>query len=114
MEFYPGFEVKLKRKYKRKNMSDSVTKFEEIEEEAKSYTGLGNWTQTTTIMTKNKDVKPMLEKDKKTIFRELLDEIRDWNEEWNHYSNNPDVIQRPLNADELAEQLTNRYDIEEL
>lgn len=95
-------------------MSDSVKKFKEMEEETKSYTGLGNWTQTTTIMTKNKDVKPMLEKDKKTIFRDILDEISNWDESWKHYSNNPDVVEKPLNADEFAEDLANRYDIEEL
>ena len=95
-------------------MSDSVTKFKEMEQEAKSYSGLGNWTQTTTIMTKNKDVKPMLEKDKKTIFRDILDEVSNWDESWKHYSNNPDVVEKPLNADEFAEDLANRYDVEEL
>ena len=95
-------------------MSDSVTKYMEMQEDAKSYTGLGDWTQTTTNMTQNRDVKPMLEKDKKTIFRDILEEISQWDESWKHYSNNPEVIEKPLNADEFAEDLANRYDVEEM
>lgn len=96
-------------------MSDSVTKYMEMQEDAKSYTGLGNWTQTTTTtMTQNRDVKPMLENDKKTIFRDILEEISQWDESWKYYSNNPEVIEKPLNADEFAEDLANRYDVEEM
>jgi hypothetical protein len=118
MEFYPGFEVKKVTRVlrnKRQNMGDSVTKWEDMMEEAKSYSGLGTdklYTQTTT-MTKNIETKPTLGKEEKQIFRELLDEFGNWNESWIHYSNNPDVVEKPLNADEFAQDLANRYEIEE-
>ena len=114
MEFYPGFEVKRKVRKRRENMSDSVTKYEETEE-TKSCSGLGKWTQTNTneIMTKNIDVKAIIV-NQRQIFRKLLTEFEYWEESWKHYKNNPDFIEKPLNADEFAQDLANRYEIEEL
>lgn len=99
-------------------MGDTISKFEEIEE-AKSYSGLGVdklFTQTTTQnMTRNKELNTFSEdKSDKKIFRELLDLISGWNEDWIHYNNNSGVIERPLNADELSEHLSTKYSIEEL
>jgi len=97
-------------------MSDTITKFEDIEE-AKSYSGLGleaEYFQNSTYMTKNIDVKPTLSKDSKTIFREILDDFQYWNESWKHYLNNSDIVEKPINADELAENLAKKYEIEEL
>lgn len=67
----------------------------------------------TKTMTKNTDVKPAFEKSPKTIFREIIDYIRDWNEEWMHYYNNSDIIEKPLDADQIADKFSEMYDIEE-
>jgi hypothetical protein len=98
-------------------MGDTISKFEEMEE-TKSYSGLGVdklFTQTTTQdMTRNKDLSTFSEdKSEKKIFRDILELISGWNEDWVHYNNNSGVIERPLNADELAEHLSTKYSIEE-
>lgn len=98
-------------------MSDSIKKFEEMQEEAKSYSGLGNWTETTTnnkIMTRNVDVKPSIDKESKFIFKNLLEDFREWNEHWKCYESNSDTIEKPMNADEFAEYLANIYEIESI
>ena len=97
-------------------MGDIITKFEDMEE-AKSYSGLGleaEYFQTTTQMTKNIDVKPTLGKDSKAIFRGILDDFQYWNESWKHYLNNSDIVEKPINAEEFAEELAKKYEIEEL
>lgn len=96
-------------------MSDSKTKFDEMEE-TKSYSGLGGWVETNTnkIMTKNSETKPILGKESKEIFRILLEEFRDWEESWRHYSNNSDILQRPIDAEQFSQELCKRYEIEEI
>ena len=108
MEFYPGFEVQPKRKYKKK-MSDSITKYKEMEE-AKSYSGLGEFPkyETTTTMTKNRDVKPQLIESSEELFRKLLDSICEWNESWRFF-NESGVGGRPMNADEYASELSKKF-----
>ena len=95
-------------------MSDSITKLEDMEP-AQSYTGLGEWIMTTTNnMTKNTDVKPTLEKEQKIIFRNLLDDFREWQYSWKHYEENGNKGERPIDAEQYAELLTTQYEIEEL
>jgi hypothetical protein len=114
MEFYPGFEVKKKRKYNKTTiMSDSLTKFKEMEE-TRSYSGLGEWVESNTDDIMMEGMGATLEGNPTQIFRELLEKFRGWEESWRHYGNNPEVIEKPLNADEFSQDLANRYEIEEI
>ena len=90
-------------------MSDSITKYEEMEE-AKLYSGLGEFPKykTTTTMTKNRDVKAMIEESSEELFRKLLYSVKEWNESWIFY-NETKVGIRPLNVDEYALELDKKF-----
>ncbi len=75
-------------------------------EPGQSYTGLGPsiyWNETTTL-----EKKIMTEE--KELFRELLEQFKEWNDHWSHFQNNPQ-IEQPLNADEFAQHLTEVYSL---
>ena len=90
----------------RQNYTDE--EWNSLIEESKSYSGLGEWTSTSTI----DPLKP--NKTQKEIFRQVLDEFREWEEDWRQYNINPGYVQKPMNADEFSLQLSNRYIIKEL
>lgn len=94
-------------------MSDTITKFEEIGGETKSYSGLGLWMQTNTneILENHIETKVPYNNTQYQIFRELLEIFRDWEESWKYYSNNSNIIKKPKNADKLIEELTSQYEI---
>jgi hypothetical protein len=91
-------------------MGNSIQKYTDdewdlISEAPRSYTGLGtNWISSST----NK-----IYKNKEMIFRELLEEFKDWEDEWKYFKSNPNIKQ-PLNAEEYSKKLANRFNIEEL
>lgn len=99
-------------------MGSSVQKAEELEEEAKSYTGLGalgmevygganefeNWVQTTTYPLTSK------ENSNKTLIKDLLEEFRGWNEShrtWGNFSSDTP----PTNEEQFIEQLDKVYQL---
>jgi hypothetical protein len=90
----------------RQNYTDE--EWSSLIEETKLYSGLGEeWTMTSTT-----DIIP--NNNKKEIFRQILDEFREWEGDWIYYKINPDHIKKPMNADDFALDLSNRYIIKEL
>lgn len=90
-------------------MSDSRQKFDDIEE-SKSFTGLGMFTQTTTQDEYLGDIlDDYFVKNNETLIRDILDEVNDWNNQWKSWEF--DGVEKPINADEFAKELSKKYKI---
>lgn len=87
-------------------MSTSRDKYEEIQ--GQSYSGIGEFYQNTT-QDKFNPIDEYFEKDEKTLMRDLIDELQGWSEGWVMY--NERGFKKPIDADELANDLVKRYNI---
>jgi hypothetical protein len=87
-------------------MSSTISKFKE-DEEARTYSELGEWVETNTNKIMEIEVN-----NSQNIFRKILNEVEGWNEGWEFYRNNSDIISKPMNADEFAINLSKRFNIE--
>lgn len=82
-------------------MSDSIKKYEEINE-AMSYTGLGDFPSVEEPKITSKTTENI-------IFRCIIDDFELWNEQWFKYIRG--IGNKPKNAEELAEELAAKYKI---
>jgi len=77
-------------------MSDSRAKYEELENLI--------FTRTTT-----QDKLGNFEKNEETLFRDIIDEVKEWSEEW--LMSQERGTKSPIDADVLSKELSKRYRI---
>ncbi len=93
-------------------MGDSKTKFEELEE-TQSNTGIGQFHQTTTQdLLEFELLEENFIKNEETLMRDLLEEFKTWNDEWDYCRNHG--IEHPMDADQLAKELSKKYKISKI
>ena len=96
-------------------MSDSLKKLEEIEDiniEVSDRSGIGFFHQTTTQDNFEPEIlDEYFVKSEETLMRDLIEEIKYWNETWISYFEIG--TERPMNADQLTKELSKKYKISE-